>query len=205
MSTVTTTTSGSSTGLLGRVDGGIVRRWLYPALAVGVLWGFALTYVELATTTTGEDNQPLQHTADYWMIGLGIPLCLSGLVIVHAMHALAAGRDGRRGQWGGWVFTVPALVFTALFIDNLVIGESTSWGPTYLLCVLATDVGLGLLVAGLWRTGLLPRKVLALWWVGWFLGGPLGPPAAPLLLTAAYVALAVQLRRGTSAARRAGS
>ena len=85
--------------------------------------------------------------------------------------------------------------FTALFIDGLVQAEASSWGPTYLLCVLATDVGLGLLVAGLWRSGLLPRKVLALWWVGWFLGGPLGPPAAPLLLASAYVVLAVQLRR----------
>jgi len=171
-----------------------VHLWLYPALAIGVLWGIALTYVELATTTT-QDGHSFQHAADYWLTGLGIPLCLSGLVIVHAVHTLAAGRDGRRGRWGVWVFTAPALVFTALFIDGLVQAEASSWGPTYLLCVLATDVGLGLLVAGLWRSDLLPRKVLTLWWVGWFLGGPLGPPAAPLLLASAYVALAVQLRR----------
>jgi hypothetical protein len=159
-----------------------------------VLWGIALTYVELAMTTT-EDGHPFQHAADYWLTGLGIPLCLSGLVIVHSMHGLAAGRDGRRGQWGVWVFTVPSLVFIALFVDGLVQAEASSWGPTYLLCVLATDTGLGLLVAGLWRTGLLPRKVLALWWIGWLVGGPLGPPAAPLLLSAAYVTLAMQSRR----------
>jgi hypothetical protein len=174
-----------------------VRSWLYAALAVGVLWGAALTYVELATTTT-EDGQPFQHAADYWLTGLGIPLCLSGLVVVQAVRALAAGRDGRRGQWGALVYAVSALVFTALFVDGLVQAEASSWGPTYLLCVLASDIGLGLLVAGLWRTGLLSRKVLALWWVGWFLGGPLGPPGAPLLLSAAYAVLALQLRGARS-------
>lgn len=195
MSSLTATTSDSAqSGHLGPVDNANARRWLYPALIVGMLWGVALTYVELATTTT-EDGHPFQHTADYWVTGLGIPLCLSGLVIVHAMHALAGDRDGRRGRWGVWVFTVPALVFTAMFVVALLQAEASSWGPTYLLCVLATDIGLGLLVAGLWRTGMLPRKLLALWWVGWFIGGPLGPPAAPLLLAAAYLALAVQLRR----------
>jgi hypothetical protein len=194
-STITATTSDRpARGLLGRADSRGPRRWLYPALAIGMLWGFALTYVELATTTT-TDGHPFHHAADYWLTGLGIALCLSGLVIVHAMHAMAGGRDGRRGRWGVWVFTAPALVFTALFVDGVVQAQASSWGPTYLLCVLATDVGLGLLVAGLCRSGLLPRKVLALWWVGWFVGGPLGPPAAPLLLTAAYVAFAVQLRR----------
>jgi hypothetical protein len=175
--------------------------WLYPALAVGVLWGITLTFFELATTTTG-DGKPFQHAADYWVTGLGIPLCLSGLVIVHAVHAFAADRTGRRARSGLVVFTIAALVFVAMFVDALVAGESSSWGPTYLLCVLGTDVGLGLLVAGLWRDGLLPRKVLALWWIGWFLGGPLSAPAAPLLLSAVYVVLAAQFRsRERGAAR----
>lgn len=195
MTTVTARPSGRSTaGLLGRADERNVRRWLYSALAVGAAWGVAFTYVELATTTT-PDGHPFGHAADYWFTGLGIPLCLSGLMVVQSMHTLARGHDGRRGRWGVWVFTIPAFVFSALFVDALLTAEASSWGPTYLLCVLASDVGLGLLVAGLWRTGLLPRKVLALWWVGWFLGGPLGPPAAPLLLSAAYVVLGVSVAR----------
>jgi hypothetical protein len=194
MSTVTATTTRPSRGLLGWTDSPSARRRLRPALAVGIVWGIALTYVELETATTA-DGHPFRHAADYWVTGLGIPLCLSGLVIVHAVHTLAAGHDGRRGRWGVWVFAVPALVFTVMFVDALLVAEASSWGPTYLLCVLASDVGLGLVVAGLWRTRLLPRKVLVLWWFGWLLGGPLGPPAAPLLLSAAYIALAVQLRR----------
>jgi len=196
MVTVTATTSSTSQSSAARTGDNTLRRWLYAALVVGTLWGVALTFVELALTTT-EDGHPFQHSADYWLTGLGIPLCLSGLVIVHTMHTLATARDGRRGRWGVVVFSVPALVFTAMFIEALIAGEASSWGPTYLLCVLATDVGLGLLVAGLWRTGLLPRKLLGLWWVGWFLGGPLGPPAFPLLLSAAYVVLALELRRSS--------
>lgn len=203
MSSITTTTSGHPTAhARSRLVQQSTRRWLYPALAVGGLWGIALTYVRLAFTVT-EDGHPFQHTADYWLTGLGLPLALSALVIVHAVHRLAEGRDARRGLWGVWIFTAPMIVFCAMFVDGLAERETSSWGPTYLLCVLLSDIGLGLLVAGLWRTGLLPRWTLATWWVGWFIGGPLSPPAAPLLLTVAYVAIAVQLHRATALPPRA--
>jgi hypothetical protein len=181
----------------GDVDRRAVLRWLYPALAVGAVWGVALTVVMLGFTTT-DDGHPYTHTADYWLVGLGIPLTISASVVVHAIHALAAGRDGWRGKWGAAVFTVPMIVFTAIFVDGLAAGESSSWGPTYLLCVLVGVLSLGLLVAGLWRSGVLPRGVLALWFFGWLIGGPLCPPAGSLVLSAAYVVLAVQMRRGAT-------
>ena len=196
MSTSTMTSARAAGDRRDRPARAALVRLLYPALAVGALWGVALTVVELGYTTT-PDGHPYRHTADYWLVGLGIPLALSALVVVHAVHALAAGHDGARGRWGAALFSVPMVVFTALFVDGLVQGESSSWGPTYLLCVLCSHVALALLVAGLWRTELLPRGVLALWFAGWFLGGPLSPPAGPLLLAAAYVVLAVQLRKSS--------
>jgi hypothetical protein len=189
-----TTQRRSTRESLGDVDRRAVLRWLYPALAIGAVWGVALTVLMLGFTTT-DDGHPYKHTADYWLVGLGIPLAISATVVVQAIHALAVGRDGRRGQWGAAVFTVPMVVFTAIFIDGLAQGESSSWGPTYLLCVLVGVVSLGFLVAGLWRSGVLPRSVLALWFVGWLIGGPLCPPAGSLLLSAAYVVLAVQMRK----------
>ncbi|MGH8891103.1 MAG: hypothetical protein ACRDV3_15250 [Acidothermaceae bacterium] len=195
MSTVSATPRRRSTtsplDLRGR---SAVQRLLYPALMIGAAWGVALTIVSVGFTTT-DDGHPFQHAADYWLTGLGLPLMLSSLVVVHAIHGRAAGRDGGRGRWGAMLFVVPAAVFIAIFIDGLVFGENSSWGPTYLLCVLASDITLGVLVAGLWRTGVLPRWVLMLWWLGWFVGGPLAPGAAPLLHTVAYIVLALQLRR----------
>jgi len=168
-------------------------KWLYPVLAIGALWGIALTIVMLGFTTT-DDGHPYKHTADYWLVGLGIPLAVSAMVVVLTIHRLAAGRDGKRGRWGATIFVIPMLVFVAIFVDGLAQAESSSWGPTYLLCVAVSDIALGLLVSGLWRAELLPRWTLVLWFAGWFIGGPLSPPAGPLLLSGAYVALALQLR-----------
>jgi len=168
--------------------------WAQPALAVGAAWGIALTVVSLGFDVT-EDGHRYEHQADYWLTGLGIPLAISALLIVHAIRSLAAGRDGRRGRWGAVLFTAPMLVFTAMFIDGLISAKSSSWGPSYLLCVLFSDIGLGLLIAGLWRCHVLPRATLVAWGAAWFVGGPLSPPAAPLLLTAVYVVMSVQLRR----------
>jgi hypothetical protein len=184
----------------GDVDHRAVLKWLYPALAVGAVWGVALAVVMLGFATT-DDGHPYKHTADYWLVGLGIPLAISATVIVHAIHALAAGRDGRRGTWGAALFTVPMVVFTAIFVQGLAQGKSSSWGPTYLLCVAVSHIALGLLVSGLWRADLLPRWALGLWFAGWFLGGPLCPPAGSLLFTAACVVLLIQMRRGAASRR----
>lgn len=164
------------------------------ALAVGAAWGVAFTIVALGFRLTPDDH-PFRHAADYWYTGLGLPLALSGAAIIIAIHILHVGQDGRRGQWGARLFVLPMLIFSAMFIQALWQGQTSSWGPTYILCVLLSDVALAVYVFGCWRAGLLPRWLLAIWWVGWFLGGPLAQGPTPLLLTAAYVLLAAHLTR----------
>jgi len=192
MSSVSATTKQSSTST--RQERRRRPRLLFPALAIGAAWGIALTIVSVGFTTT-DDGHPYRHAADYWLTGLGLPLVLSAIVVVHSARGLVEGRDGWRGRWGAYLFVVPALIFAAIFVDGLVESESSSWGPTYLLCVFTTDVFVGLFISGLWRTMLAPRWVLVLWWLGWFIGGPLAPGPAPLLHTAAYAVLAVHIRR----------
>lgn len=204
MSIVSATTGERATRPPSARDRGMFQRLLSPALAVGAAWGVALTIVVLGFTTT-DDGHPFQHTADYWLNGLGIPLVLSSFVVVHAVRGLAAGRDSRLCRLGAMLFSIPLALFAGIFIQGVVAGESSSWGPTYLLCVLTSDIALGFVVAGLWHADVLPRWVLALWWFGWFVGGPLAPGPAPLLHTVAYVVLAVHLRRVVAGATTASS
>lgn len=164
------------------------------ALTVGAIWGVAFTIVALGFRLTPDDH-PFRHAADYWYTGLGLPLVLSGLALVVSVHFLNDGRDGRRGRWGTVLFAPPMLVFAAMFIQALAQGRTSSWGPTYILCVLLSDVALGVFVSGCWRVALLPRWLLVGWWLGWFLGGPLAQGPTPLLLSAAYTVLAVRLPR----------
>jgi hypothetical protein len=166
------------------------------ALLIGALWGVAFTIVSVGFTTVPDDH-PFKTAADYWYTGLGLPLVISGLALVQSMRALNAGQDGRRGRWGAALFSIPMPIFAAMFIQALAQGHTSSWGPTYLLCVLVSDIGLGLLVSGSWRVGLLSRWQLALWWIGWFVGGAFALGPAALLLTAAYVVLSVALTRAT--------
>ena len=165
------------------------------ALLVGGLWGIAFAIVNLATTLT-PDDKPFRHAADYWSVGLGLPLVISALTLVMCVHSMNDGSDGSRGRWGVALMTVTTAVFSAMFIQSLVQGETSSWGPSYPLCVLISDIALGLFVAGSWRTGVLPRWALLTWWFGWFVGGAFSVGPTSLLLTAAYVVIATQLRSG---------
>jgi hypothetical protein len=164
------------------------------ALAVGAAWGVAFTIVALGFRLTPDDH-PFRHSADYWYTGLGLPLVLSGVAIVAAVHTLCVGRDGRRGRWGAGLFIVPMLIFCAMFVQALVQGRTSSWGPTYVLCVLLSDIALAVFVSGCWRVGLLPRWLLATWSIGWFIGGPLAQGPTPLVLTVAYALIALRLTR----------
>jgi hypothetical protein len=164
------------------------------ALAVGAAWGIAFTIVALGFRLTPDDH-PFRHAADYWYTGLGLPLVLSALTIVVAVGSLQAGRLGRRARWGTALFVGPMLIFSAMFLQALAQGRTSSWGPTYILCVLLSDIALALFVSGCWRAGALPRWLLATWWLGWFLGGPLAQGPTPLLLTVAYLLIAGHLAR----------
>lgn len=168
----------------------LVAAWLGAATAV------AFTAVTLLATITndGHPGHPFRHAADYWYTALGmLPAMGSALVLVLAIHSLQRGRDGRLGRIGALVMSAGLVVFMAMGVYGLAIGKATSLGPTYVLATLATFVGLALFAAGSWRVGVLPRWLIAFWFVAWIIGGPFARNATPLLLAAAFVTIAVLL------------
>ena len=164
------------------------------ALWVGAATCVAFTLVWFLAALT-PDGEPFRHTADYWYTGLGLPMVTVPLVVLPALRALQHGRDGRLGLAGTALTSAACVVFFAMLAYGLVAGVASSWGPTYVLCTLASVVGVWLFCAGSLRARLLPRLQLVLWGVAWTVGGMLGPEGSQLLLAVAYVALALALRR----------
>jgi hypothetical protein len=157
-------------------------------------WSLAFTYVSLAFRLT-PDDQPFRNTADYWYTGLGIPLAVSQLMLAVALHRLNAGRDGKRGRAAVWLICVPLVVLIVMFSQALIQGQTSSWGPTYLLAAALTDVGILMLAAGSWGTSVVPRWLLAMWAFAWVVGTLLAQGPTPLVLTVAAAFLVVHFSR----------
>jgi len=160
-------------------------------VAIAALLVFA--YVGTFLTTISEGD--FKYTADYFYTGVGLPIAAAGIGLTLAVHRLQHGRDGRLGMIGFWV---GAAAMTELFVQlgaSVLASAELRWGPAYVVCTALAFVGMALLAAGSWRTGLLPRWMLGVFPVVWIVGsfGAVGP--TPLLLVAFLVALIVTLHR----------
>jgi hypothetical protein len=174
-------------------------RWARAACLVGAAQVVPFTAIWIFAALT--DDGPFRHTADYWFTGIGIPLVLAPIVLIAALRSLQQGRDGRLGLAGQVVATVSLLAFVPVLAYTVAVGEESSFGPTYVLATLVSIVGLALFVAGSFRAGLLPKRLLAAWLVAWIVGGTLGVEGGALLLGAVYLVIAAVLPRRV---RRAG-
>ena len=159
---------------------------LVPALVV-------LSVVMMFFTVTPEGA--FEHSADYWLTAPGPFVTLAGVGLALAVHRLQHGADGRLGRVGVWVNTLALTELFAQLVASLVQGAEVRWGPAYPLCTLLTFVGLALLAAGSWRTGLLPRWMLGVWPLMWLLGSLASQGPTPLLLAAFLVGLGLTLTR----------
>jgi hypothetical protein len=170
------------------------------AVSVVPLVVFAVAGTFYTTISEGD----FKYNADYWYTGAGLPITLAGIGIVLGVHALQHGADGRLGTIGVWVNTVALVELFAQLLASVVQGTEVRWGPSYPVFTLLTFVGVAMLAAGSWRTGILPRWMLGSWPVVWVLGclaAPQGP--TPLLLAAFYVVLGVTLTRRVRTDQRA--
>lgn len=168
-------------------------RLVQVSIAVVILALVVFAYVGTFLTTISEGD--FECTADYFYTGVGLPISLGGIGLTLGVHRLQHGRDGRLGTIGFWV---GALAMTELFAQlgaSVVTSAEVRWGPSYVVCTLLAFVGIALLAAGSWRTGLLPRWMLGVWPVVWIIGsfGAVGP--TPLLLVGFLIALAVTVTR----------
>lgn len=168
--------------------------WLARAclvLAVPALLVFAYVGTFLDTVSGGD----FTHAADYWYTGVGLPISLAGIGLAVAVHRLQHGADGRLGAIGVWV---NGLALTELFVQlgaSVLSGSEVRWGPSYPLFTLLTFVGVALLSAGSWRTGILPRWMLGVWPVVWILGSFAAVGPTPVVLAAFLVLLVATLAR----------
>jgi hypothetical protein len=171
-------------------------RWLrlvQVSLAVGVVPLVVLAVVMMFFTTVSEGD--FRYTADYWLTASGLPIALAGIGQTLGVHKLQHGADGRLGTIGVWVTT---LALTELFVQllvSVVVGAEVRWGPSYPACTLLVFVGVALLAAGSWRTGLLPKWMLGAWPVIFVLGSFAAQGPTPLLLVAFFVAFGLTLTR----------
>jgi hypothetical protein len=168
------------------------------ALVVSVAAWIPFAAISLAATLT-PDGHHFRHPADYWYTGLGLAHLPALIVLLAAFRSLHEGRDGRIGRIGVLLTSAGLATITALLVYSLVAGTTSGTGPLYPIAALATDLGMLLFCIGAYRGRLLPRTLVAGWFIAWILGGVLGPTWGPPLLVAVYLLIAATLPRTVSA------
>jgi len=170
------------------------RRAVVAGAAIGILAviieGAALVF---AKTTSGTGHY--RHAGDYWLTAAALPHALAAVLVIFGIRALQRSRDGRLGLVGCWLTSACLAVLAGACVASLAVRHDVQLGPTYVLATLGTLIGMALFCAGSWRTGLLPRWLLAVWPVVWVIGSFAAVSASPLLLAALYVAIVVILHR----------
>lgn len=94
-----------------------------------------------------------------------------------------------------WINTIALVELFVQLTTSVVTGAELRWGPSYPVFTLLTFVGVALVVAGSWRTGLVPRWMLGVWPVVWVLGSFEAASPIPLVLAAFLIGLAVTLNK----------
>lgn len=154
----------------------------------------ALTMTFWTTTSEGA----FQYTADYWLTAPALPIGVGLMLHAFGVHHLQHGRDGRLGTIGVWMFALCSSVIVIQCMASLAASAELRWGPTYPLCALGSFIGLGLLAAGSWRVGLLPRWMLGIWPPLMLLGSWAGQSLVPIALAVFLVASRIAIVRATA-------
>ena len=180
-------------------------RLVLVSLAVGIVSLVVFAIVGTLFTTISEGD--FRYAADYWYTGVGLPLTLIGIGHTLGFHKLQHGADGRLGTIGLWVNALAMTELFAQLLTSVVVGAEVRWGAAYPVFAMVSFVGMALLAAGSWRTGLLPRWVLGTWPVIWIVGCLAAKGPTPLLLAAFFVVFGAMLTRsvGTAGAQPAAT
>jgi len=165
------------------------------SLAISVVPLGILAVVGTFFTTISEGS--FRYTADYWFTAVGLPITLAGIGLALGVHKLQHGADGRLGTIGVWINTLALLELFVQLLASVLIGAELRWGPSYPVCTLLSFVGVALLAAGSWRTGLLPKWMLGVWPLAWIIGSLAAQALTPLLLIAFFALFGVTLTRRT--------
>jgi hypothetical protein len=165
------------------------------ALIVPPLLVFAVVGTFFTTISEGD----FRYTADYWYTGVGLPITLAGIGITLGVHRLQHGADGRLGRIGVWVNTVALVELFAQLLASVLQGAEVRWGPAYPVFTMVSFVGVAMVAAGCWRTGLLPKWMLGVWPVVWIVGGLGSTTWTPTLLVVFFVAFGVVLTKRVGA------
>jgi hypothetical protein len=150
---------------------------------------FAVSGTFFTTISEGD----FRYAADYWYTAVGLPLALISIGHTLGVHRLQHGADGRLGTIGVWLNGLASVELFAQLTASVIQGTEVRWGPAYPVCALLSFVGVALLAAGSWRTGLLPTWLLGAWPVVWIVGGFAAKGLTPLLLAAFFGVFAVIL------------
>ena len=187
------TTSTSSMPRLAPLGDASWLRLLQGSIGLGVASVVVLGYLVLFTTTV--DQGDFHHAADYWLTATGLPLAVAGIGIAFGVHRLQHGADGRLGTIGVWINIVALVELFAQLLVSVLVAAEVRWGPSYPVFTLLSFVGVALLAAGSWRTGLLPKWMLGVWPLVWIIGSLAAQGPTPFLLVVFLAAFGVTLTR----------
>jgi len=158
---------------------------------------FAIIAVTMKLSSPTTTDLSFHHTGDYWYTGIGIPTAIAVGMLLFALRALQPTARPRLTLAGATLNAVAVAVLAVMLAYSVATGAEARWGGTYVIATLATFVAHALFVAGTWRSGLLPRPVLAVWPVIWLIGAFAAQGATPLLLAAFYGLVATFVVRRT--------
>jgi len=166
-------------------------RLLHGSIALGVACS-VLMFVVLTFFRTIREGD-FEYAADYWLTANGLPFALAGIGVTLAVHRLNHGADGRLGTVGTWINTIALSELFAQCAVSVITATEVRWGPSYPIFTALSFIGVGLVAAGSWRAGLLPRWLLGVWPLAWVLGSFAAFGPMPLVLVLVLIALGVTL------------
>ncbi len=140
------------------------------------------------------------HTwREYVLTTTIFPAVAAVLWVLSSLHTSYSRRDGRAATAG---MSIAIIALAALAVDGAVTlasGTTDTAGPLYPIAMLGTLIGIVLLATDWYRAEAMPRWVGPMLAVGWLVGATpvLGTGGAFLILSAAFMAAATALRRGT--------
>ena len=126
-----------------------------------------------------------------------LPAVCAVMWVLSALYRLNGSHNGRLGRIALGIATIGLLGLVVDSVVTLTSGSTDTVGPLYPVAMLTSVIGITGLAIAWYRSEVLPRWTGPTLALGWFLGATpvLGSGGAFLILAAAFLAIAVGLRR----------
>jgi hypothetical protein len=175
----------------------------YPTVALQIAAGIftAIAVFDLVANPAGQGT--LHTYKEYVLTATIFPAVAVMLWVLSTLHRLDGSHDRRLGRIG---LRIAAIGLLGLVVDGIVTlasGTTDTVGPLYPIAMLTSLIGIVLMAIQWYRAGVLPRWAGPTLAIGWLLGATpiLGSGGTFLILAAAFLAIAVGLRRQKPARR----